>query len=125
MMYSEFVEGTGCRDNEYNHKVYRDLEIMYMNSDMSKEEIYEYGKKFVDNSKSEEQIMFEKGIREQIDEYKTVIKQNKEDIKTYEMMLKSEDDPAWIKEWKMRIKYRKDVNREYRNKIKWLKWVIE
>lgn len=125
MMYSEFVEGTGCRDNEYNHKVYRDLEIMYMNSDMSKEEIYEYGKKLVDNSKSEEQIMFEKGIREQIDEYKTVIKQNKEDIKTYEMMLKSEDDPAWIKEWKMRIKYRKDVNREYRNKIKWLKWVIE
>ena len=125
MMYSEFVEGTGCRDNEYNHKVYRDLEIMYMNSDMSKEEIYEYGKKLVDNSKSEEQIMFEKRINEQIEEYKTVIKQNKEDIKMYEMVLKTEDDPTWMKEWKMRIKYRKDVNREYRLRIKWLKWVIE
>lgn len=51
MMYSEFIEGTGCRQNEHNYKVFQNLEAMYINTDMSKEEIYEYGKKLVDNSK--------------------------------------------------------------------------
>ena len=45
MLFSEFVEGTGCKDNEKNYEVYKNLEIMYMNSNMSKAEIYEYGKK--------------------------------------------------------------------------------
>lgn len=54
MMYSEFAENVGCRDNEHNHEVFRNLEIMYMNSDVSKETIYEYGRKLVDNSQTEE-----------------------------------------------------------------------
>ena len=58
MLYGEFIEGTGCKDNEHNYKVYCDLEIMCMNSDMSKAEIYEYGKKLVDNSKSEKRAGF-------------------------------------------------------------------
>ncbi len=49
MLYSEFVTGTGCKDNEYNYQVYRDLEILYMHSDKSHFEIYEMGKKLVDN----------------------------------------------------------------------------
>ena len=59
MMYNEFINGTGCKENDHNYKVYKDLEILYMNSDLTKEQIYEYGKKLVDNSKSEEQINFE------------------------------------------------------------------
>ena len=65
MLYYEFVEGTGCKDSEYNHKVYENLEVMYMNSDMTKEEVYEYGKKLVDNGKSEEQIAFENRLKEE------------------------------------------------------------
>ena len=56
MLFSEFREGTGCKDNQHNHEVYKNLEIMYMNSDMTKEEIYEYGKKLVDNSKTVEEL---------------------------------------------------------------------
>lgn len=49
MLYSEFVEGTGCKENMHNFKVYEDLEVMYDNSNLTKEQIYEYGKKLVDN----------------------------------------------------------------------------
>ena len=49
MLYSEFIEGTGCKDNHHNFKVFQDLEVMYMNSDISKEQVYEYGKKLVKN----------------------------------------------------------------------------
>ena len=41
MLWHEFIAGTGCRDTENNYQIYKDLEIMYMNSDMSKEKIYE------------------------------------------------------------------------------------
>lgn len=53
MLYSEFVEGTGCKENMHNFKVYRDLEVMYINSNLTKEQIYEYGKKLVDNDVKE------------------------------------------------------------------------
>ena len=64
MMYCEFVAGTGCKDTPHNYKVFEDLEVMYMNSDLSKEQIYEYGKKLVDNSKTEKELAFEAGNRE-------------------------------------------------------------
>lgn len=50
MLYSEFIEGTGCKSSAHNFKVFQDLEAMYMNSQLSKEQIYEYGKKLVDNN---------------------------------------------------------------------------
>ena len=55
MLYEEFMQGTGCRDNKDNYKVYKDLEILYMNSDLTKEQIYEYGKKLVNNDLTTEQ----------------------------------------------------------------------
>lgn len=70
MMYSEFVEGTGCKDNEYNYNVFKNLEVMYMNTDMSKADIYEYGKKLVDNSKSPEEIAAENEIKNEIESLK-------------------------------------------------------
>lgn len=69
-MYSEFVEGTGCKDNEYNYNVFKNLEVMYMNTDMSKADIYEYGKKLVDNSKSPEEIAAENEIKDEIESLK-------------------------------------------------------
>ena len=70
MLYSEFVAGTGCKDNEHNYKVYKDLEVMYMNSDMSKAEIYAYGAKLVDNSPSKAQAEAVAKISKQIDDVK-------------------------------------------------------
>lgn len=70
MMYSEFVEGTGCKENQHNYEVFKKLEVMYMNTEMSKEEIYEYGKKLVDNSKSPEEIALENEIKNEIESLK-------------------------------------------------------
>lgn len=36
MMYSEFIEGTGCKDSKKNYQIYKELEIIYMNSDCTK-----------------------------------------------------------------------------------------
>ena len=70
MLYSEFINGTGCKDNDHNYEVFKNLEVMYMNTDMTKDQIYEYGKKLVDNTKSEKEIAFEKEIKEQIESEK-------------------------------------------------------
>lgn len=124
MMYSEFVKGTNCKDSPKNYEVFRNLEILYMNSDMTKEEIYEYGKKLVDNSKSEEEIETERKIKEEIEAYKYFIKYNNERIaavKEYrETFGKDEADYGRRQE----IKQRQDENRYYRAQIKALKEII-
>ena len=38
MMYSEFVKGTGCKENNHNYNIFIKLEDLYMNSDITKEE---------------------------------------------------------------------------------------
>ena len=131
MMYSEFVEGTSCRENDHNYKVFKDLEVMYMNSDLTKQEIYEYGKKLVDNSKSEAQIAFEKEIDEQIAHIKRDIDLNKERIdtidwyiKTFNVELADEVDYDNLDGWKREKKYLVNANKQYRRKIKELKWVL-
>lgn len=78
MLWQEFIAGTGCRDTEHNYGVYKDLEIMYMNSDMSKEKIYEYGRKLVDNSLTEAEQEHNAGIMAEIEDMKNEIKSLKE-----------------------------------------------
>ena len=124
MLYSEFVAGTGCKETEHNYKVYKDLEIMYMNSDMSKQEIYEYGKKLVDNSKTEKELAFEADIKEQIAQLKEAISFDKRDISVWEGCLQTEVDPYWIKIWKDNIKATKKNIKRLRTEIKELKWVL-
>lgn len=53
MLFSEFVENVGCKESAHNFKVYKDLEVMYNNSDLTKDQIYEYGKKLVNNDVKE------------------------------------------------------------------------
>lgn len=127
MMYSEFIEGTGCKQNDHNYEVFRNLEIMYMNSDMSKEEIYEYGKKLVDNSKTEEQLRFEQEIKDEIKALKEQIKDNREKAKYYEEAAKkdkewgmdflAQTDKAWAKGYR-------EENRQLKWKLNELKWVL-
>jgi hypothetical protein len=124
-MYTEFIEGTGCKENEHNYKVYKDLEVMYMNSDLTKQEIYEYGKKLVDNSKSEAEIAFEKEIDEQIVHIKRDIDLNKKRIDSLDWFIKNPDSEFdMIEDWKREKKYLVNENKKYRRKIKELKWVL-
>ena len=127
MLYQEFIEGTGCKDNAHNYKVYRDLEIMYMNSDISKAEIYEYGKKLVDNSKSAEQIALEEEINEQISVIKEDIESDKRWMRYYKAQKeanKSVGDKFWEGEGRRMERYYMEEIRMKRNKISELKWVL-
>lgn len=119
MLYNEFIEGTGCRDNEHNYKVYRDLEIMYMNSDLTKSQIYEYGKKLVDNSKTQKELEFEAEIKVEIATLKEDIESYKRQLEYEEAMLENE-----IKEksdCKRMIRFYKDNIKMAKNRIYTLK----
>lgn len=115
MLYSEFIEGTRCVDNEHNYKVYKDLEVMYMNTELTKEDIYRYGVKLVDNSKPQRQIEFENSINGLIETINNLIDISKRAIENEESLpIQSEE---YIKHCKDNIKY-------YKSKIKDLKWVL-
>ena len=127
MLYNEFIEGTGCKDNDHNYKVYKDLEIMYMNSNMSKSEIYEYGKKLVDNSKSEAQLKLEAEINEEIEAVKAEIESDKHWVSYYKAQKeynKSVGDKFWTDENRRMEGYYKDEIKKLRNRIADLKWVL-
>jgi NAD+--asparagine ADP-ribosyltransferase len=125
MLYNEFINGTGCKDNEHNYKVYKDLEVMYMNSDMSKAEIYEYGKKLVDNSKSKRRLELEEKINAEIEECKVDIKWNRSQIQMYEDFIRLYPEDIWAENWKASVKGYKASNSKLRTRIRGLKWVLE
>ena len=125
MMYSEFAKATGCRDNAHNHKVFENLEIMYMNSDMTKEEIYEYGRKLVDNSKSPEQIEFEEKVNAEISLCLRDIEYWKMQIEHNKAILESETNVVWSKNLKNSIKGYQQEIKNLRARIKALRWVLE
>lgn len=127
MLYQEFVEGTGCRDNDHNYKVYKDLEVLYMNSDISKAEIYEYGKKLVDNSKSEKELQVEKEIKEQIKEHKAEIESYKRWIEDNQRMAnywKEHGDKEMTAFYRNPVKTWKEQIRYHREQINALKWIL-
>ena len=127
MLYNEFIEGTGCKDNEHNYKLYKELELIYMNSDCTKEHIYEMGKKLADNSKSESELKVEAEVNAEIAELKEQIESNKHWIAYYKEQKnynKSIGDKYWEKENRRMEQYYTDENKRLRNRIEALKWVL-
>ena len=123
MLYDEFLAGTGCRDNADNYKVYKDLEILYMNSELTKQEIYEYGKKLVNNALTAAQIAWNEDIdrqiakiQEQVDYYLGEAEYYKQVI----VMWTGYDEDS-VKSGKYQLKRVKREARYYRNKIRDLK----
>lgn len=123
MLWNEFIEGTNCRDNDYNYKVYKDLEIMYMNSDMTKAQIYEYGKKLVNNEDTEEQKAFKEELKQNIKYFKEFVESYKKDKEYYKHMLEiSEGEDK--KYYKDRMKNTAEQIKWYANRIKELHWIL-
>ena len=123
MLFDEFIKGTGCKDNKKNYKVYKDLEILYMNSDLTKEQIYEYGKKLVDNSLTEEQIEFNTEIDKEISKVKIKLSGAKNDLARYNSNLNYYTAMDWaddesVKFWKKEIRLTRKTIREYKELIK-------
>ena len=117
MLYSEFIEGTGCRQNDHNYQVYKNLEIMYMNSDLSKQQIYEYGKKLVDNSKTPEEIVIEETVLAEIKNLKEELKQYRAEVKRYEEYHKTREDKN-DRFWKDQLDFTRKLISRTRNAIK-------
>lgn len=110
MLYDEFREGTGCRDNAYNFKVYKDLEIIYMNTDITKHDIYEYGKKLVNNDLTDEQKEWNREIDERVER----LKMRLDDFK--KMLDLDVEACEW---WKDQGEEYRDVYKRYRHDVKY------
>ena len=122
MLYDEFIEGTGCRDTEYNYKVYKDLEVMYMNSDtLTKADIYEYGKKLVDNSLTEKQIAWNKEIDEQIERLQAQVEYYKGEVVYYKNCIELWKGYAEEKEYRKQLRRVKNELTFWRNQIRTIK----
>ena len=124
MMYSEFVKAVGCKQTEHNYKVFLDLEAMYMNTDLSKEDIYTYGKKLVDNSKTPAEIELENEIKADIETAKAEAKRYTDTAKMYTEWAKEETNPVWKKDWKYYAKLNREWAKAERNKIKELRYIL-
>lgn len=127
MLYSEFVAGTGCRETDHNYQVYKELEIIYMNTDCSKEHIYEMGRKLVDNSKTDAELKLERQIKEEIEQHKAEIEKYKSWLPHEEEMLniwKQDGDKEMIAFYRNNIKFWKQEIKNHRNQINALKWVL-
>ena len=120
MLYSEFIEGTGCRETDNNYKVYKRLEIIYMTDDsMTKEDVYEWGKKLVDNSKTAEEIELENNLNEQIEQYKAEISKYRDEIAWKKKCIEMDkSDKVWVK-------LNRDSIKAYQSNIKYLKDQIQ
>ena len=124
MLFHEFVEGTGCRETDKNYQIYKELEIIYMNTDCSKEHIYEMGKKLVDNSKSESELEAEANIKAEIEGYQEQIESNKGWINYYKGMIdswKEIGDKDMEQSSRRMLKYYEKENKSLRSKIRFLK----
>ena len=127
MMYSEFVKGTGCKENEYNYNLFKKLELIYSNDDsVTKDEIYEMGKKLVDNSLSEEQLKWNADIKEQIIEKQEEIDRYTDSLERSKSMLEwekmSEDKDDWyIASLKREIKYYREQIKALKDEVKTLR----
>lgn len=123
MLYDEFLAGTGCRDNADNYKVYKDLEILYMNSELTKQEIYEYGKKLVNNALTATQIAWNEDIDRQIAKIQEQVDYYLGEAEYYKQVIAmwTGYDEDSVKSGKYQLKRVKREARYYRNKIRDLK----
>jgi hypothetical protein len=121
MLYDEFVAGTGCRESDYNYQIYKELEIIYMNTDCTKEHIYEMGKKLVDNSKTEAEIEFENKINAEIADLKNQLEDFKKELDRCTGFYKENKKDAF---WKKEVDWYKQMVKQTRNKIQALRWIL-
>ena len=121
MLYDEFLVGTGCKDNAHNYKVYRDLEILYMNSDITKDEIYAYGKKLVDNSLTPEQIQWNKDIDEQLERLQEQVDYYKGEVDYYKKSIELWRGYVEEAEYKRQLKRVSNELKFWRGQVKLLK----
>lgn len=117
MLYSEFIEGTECKQSQFNYEVYEKLNALYMAYDnLTKEDIYAVGKRMVDNTPSEEVLEIVKTMERDIDLYSSLLKYTDEEIAYCKNV-----DPIGLK---ARIKDLRNESKLYRRRINACKFVL-
>ena len=132
MLYSEFIENTGCVANEFNRRLFLRLEILYMNDDtITKEEIYDMGRKLMNNEKPQYIIELENSLKEELKERKERIQNMRTEIKSWQSMIKKEqENPLWeskqlIHSWRCNIKWLREQIKIQKRKIEDINWILE
>lgn len=119
MMYNEFVEGTKCKDNEFNYKLFQKFEEIYMmNDSFTKEQIYEAAKPFCDNSKSEAEIEAEEKIEAEKAEIRKTIEIAEADLERIKIYVEIETTKEGLKIWRERAKDIKNRIKEEKARLK-------
>ena len=68
MLFEEFREGTGCKDNRHNREIYRKVESLYYTAEtMTKAEAYEIARPYLNNEPSEEEKTVWQKVRAEVD----------------------------------------------------------
>ena len=115
MLYNEFLAGTGAKNTEYNYQVYKSLESLYMSNDsMTKADVYEAGKKLIDNAPTEAEKQAEamkEEARQYIAESEENISYYKSRISDYRYYLDNTTEAA------EKTRYRETI-RNFKNQIK-------
>ena len=107
-MYSEFVAGTGCKENKHNYEA----------------EIYEYGKKLVDNSKSPEEIAAENEIKNEIESLKRDLEWLRMQKVRYEEYVVTTSEAYYKNLWKADLANIKKEIKRANSKIRLLRTVL-
>lgn len=97
MMYSEFVKGTNCRENEHNYQIFRGIEIIYNNTEsMTKEQAYEMALPFIEGRLSEEEqnmlTLIDGMISDRLDEMGELIEYQRQADRRMEAALEPDGD---------------------------------
>lgn len=104
MLYSEFVENVGCRENDHNYRIYKILEAAYMNDSwlgfqLDKAEVYSLAEKLVDNTPSAEELEQIQNWKAEAESLKEQIRTEKVDCARYNLYIAESDSKEDRKYW--------------------------
>lgn len=125
MLYGEFIAGTGCKDTPHNYGVYKDLEIIYMNTDKSKADIYAMGRALVDNSPTDGERELIARVREEMNALREEIRDAEADARRLEAYAKTETTRDGARYWRDGARRSRERARRLKTQLRGLKWVID
>ena len=113
MLFEEFREGTGCKDNPHNREIYRKVESLYYTAEgMTKTEAYEIARPWLNNEPSEEEKAVWQKVRAEADGLEW-------DAMRYDM--EADQNTEWSKDTESAIlcpRYYRDEAKRYRRMAK-------
>lgn len=126
MLWSEFKQGTECKESDKNYSIYKSLEALYMKYDYSKEDIYKVGRLLVDNSETEAEKAYREQIEKQIETEKEDLRYYSDRIETLSLFCRLDTTTQGeAKEFKNSIKEYKQIIKRSKQRIEQCKWLLK